>query len=133
MAFLPLCVASHEPILHVDYDRKRKAIIVKRGGGYYDEGPNETYRVKTPFGVATVAIEHDHFPSYPNVDTGPEGFALAIRTPKDVSVELRFKGEIDTVIVDNRRIGFSRPRPTSYRCRLAGGEHLFEVAWPPSE
>ncbi|AIE84590.1 hypothetical protein OP10G_1222 [Fimbriimonas ginsengisoli Gsoil 348] len=78
-------------------------------------------------------LEHDHFPSYPNVDTGPEGYALAIRTPKQVSVKLRFGGEIDTVIVDHRRIGFSLPRPTSYRCTFAGGDHLFEIAWPPTE
>ncbi len=91
------------------------------------------YRVKTGPEWATVKSEHDHFPSYPNVDTGPEGFALAIHTPRHVHVELRFDGEIDTVIVDHRRIGFSRPRPNYYHCTLSGGDHLFEIAWPPTE
>jgi hypothetical protein len=35
--------------------------------------------------------------------------------------------------VDHRRIGFSRPRPNYYHCTLSGGDHLFEIAWPPTE
>lgn len=134
LGVLAIChVRAGEPVLRVEYRPRGKSILITRGGGYYDEGPHETYRVKTRYGWATVKLEHDHFPSYPNVDTGPEGFAIAIRTPKNVHVELRFEGEIDTVIVDHRWIGFSRPHPTPYRCTLAGGEHLFEIAWPPTE
>lgn len=133
LAFTIASIRAGEPVLHVEYLRGKRSILITRGRGYYDEGPFETHRLKTRYGWATVKLEHDHFPSYPNVDTGPEGYAIAIRTPKQVSIELRFDGEIDTVVVDSRRIGFSRPRPTSYRCTLVGGEHLFEIAWPPTE
>lgn len=136
MLLVALAIAhlpAAEPVLHVEYLRRRNRILVTQGKGYFDEGPYETYRVKTHYGWATVTLEHAHFPGYPNVDTGPEGYAIAIRTPKNVSVQLRFAGEIDTVIVDHRRIGFTRPRPNSYRCTLAGGDHLFEIAWPPTE
>jgi len=136
MLLVALAIAhlwAGEPVLRVEYRRGRTSILITQGKGYFDEGPYETHRLKTRYGWATVTLEHDHFPSYPNVDTGPEGFALAIQTPKKVNIEMRFGGEIDTVIVDHRRIGFSRPRPTSFHCTLAGGDHLFEIAWPPTE
>lgn len=126
-------MGAGKPVLRVEYRRGRRSLLITQGGGYYDEGPYETHRLKTPYGWVTVKLEHDNFTGYPNVDTGPEGYAVAIRTPKRVPIELRFGGEIDTVIVHHRPIALPRPKPTSYRCRLAGGEHLFEIAWPPSE
>ena len=124
--------AKTRPAFDVVYSKKRHCIIFEQVIGY-DDRP-EIHRVRTPWGVATVSVEVDVFPSYRNVDTGPQGLALSVQTPKNVAFELRFyeKG-LDVLKVDGRRIKLPRKPPHHYACKLAGGDHFIEVAWPPTE
>src|SRR4051812_16606872 len=98
------------------YRAKPSALIVDVREWY--AGRNESYEVSTPFGVASVKSGLAMFQLYPGYITGPEGFALALISPKKLPIHLQItQGPtfLEFLNVDSRKVDMDYLKFKPYR------------------